>query len=206
MPRRWRREGSEPLTALACARLSGGDGELARALAGPLAKQRAEAETAVRTALRELDDAEWRLAECWGPLIGRAEAIAGDAEEDEKEVLDEIRATQPKRGGSLPKAEYEKQLKRAKRRAHTESLDLSLELMQLWLRDLVAVASGAEDQVFNADRLPALREDAEGRDVAALIDAVAEVEDTRRHLERNVTEGLALEALMDRLRRLTAPR
>jgi DNA polymerase-3 subunit delta' len=198
-------EGVAAQTALACARLSGGDGERARALAGPLAAQRGEAEAAVRTALRDLDDAEWRLAESWAPLIARAESMADNASEQEKVVLDEIRATQPKRGGSLPKAEYDRQLKRAARREHTLSLDLSLELIQLWLRDLVAVASGAGDQVLNVDRIDALREDAEGRNVASLIDAVAEVEKTRRHLERNVTEALALEALMDRLRRLTAP-
>jgi hypothetical protein len=199
-------EGVDPQTALACARLAGGDADRARALAGPLAEQRVEAELAVRTALGEFEDAEWRLAECWGPLLARAESIGSDQEKDEKVVLDQRREIEPKRGGSLPKAEYERQLKRAKRLGHTGSLDLSLELMQLWLRDLVAVASGAEQQAFNSDRIAALREDAEGRDVAALIDGVAVVETTRRHLERNVIEELALEAMMDRLRRLAARR
>ena len=56
--------------------------------------------------------------------------------------------------------------------------------------------------MLNADRLDLLRADAQGRDVARLIDSVALVEDTRRRLERNVLEDLALEALFDRLRRL----
>jgi hypothetical protein len=51
------------------------------------------------------------------------------------------------------------------------------------------------------DRLVALREDAAGRDVGALIDCIALVEETRRRLERNVLEDLALEALFDALRR-----
>ena len=73
-----------------------------------------------------------------------------------------------------------------------------------WLRDLIAVNTGCEDQVLNADRLDLLRADAQGRDVARLIDSVALVEDTRRRLERNVLEDLALEALFDRLRRLAS--
>jgi hypothetical protein len=71
-----------------------------------------------------------------------------------------------------------------------------------WFRDLVAIASGAEDQTLNADRLAPLREDAAGRDVARLIDCVALCDETRTRLERNVLEDLALEALFDRLRRL----
>ena len=73
--------------------------------------------------------------------------------------------------------------------------------MGAWFRDLVAVASGCEDQVLNADRLAALREDAAGRDVGRLIDCIDLCEETRRRLERNVLEGLALEALFDSLRR-----
>ena len=56
--------------------------------------------------------------------------------------------------------------------------------------------------MLNADRLDLLRADAQGRDVARLIDCVALCDETRRRLERNVLEDLALEALFDRLRRL----
>jgi hypothetical protein len=45
---------------------------------------------------------------------------------------------------------------------------------------------------------------AQGRDVARLIDSVALVDETRRRLERNVLEDLALEVLFDRLRRLAS--
>jgi hypothetical protein len=64
------------------------------------------------------------------------------------------------------------------------------------------VATGCEDQLLHADRVEVLRADSQGRDVARLIDAVAQVDETRRRLERNVLEDLALEALFDRLRRL----
>ena len=75
--------------------------------------------------------------------------------------------------------------------------------MSLWFRDLVAVASGSEAEVFNADRLAELGEDAGGRNPAQLIECIDLCEDTRRRLERNVLEDLALEALFNRLRRTT---
>ena len=56
--------------------------------------------------------------------------------------------------------------------------------------------------MLNTDRLEPLRQDAQGRDVARLIDSVALCDETRRRLERNVLEDLALEALFDRLRGL----
>ena len=119
-----------------------------------------------------------------------------------KEELAVRLENEPKRGSSGITREYETQARRARRRAHTASLDLSLELVASWFRDLVACASGCEDHVLNADRLDVLRADAQGRDVASLIDAVALVDETRLRLERNVLEDLALEALFDRLRRL----
>ena len=109
---------------------------------------------------------------------------------------------EPKRGSAGFTREYETQARRARRRAHTASLDLSLELVGAWFRDLIACASACEDQVLNADRLDQLHADAQGRNVARLIDSVALVDETRRRLERNVLEDLALEALFDRLRRL----
>ena len=130
---------------------------------------------------------------------GRARAAA---EAEVKEELEERLENEPKRGAAGSTREYELQARRARRRAHTASLDLSLELVGFWFRDLVAVASGREAQVLNVDRLPELREDARGREAARLIDCVELCEDTRRRLERNVLEDLALEALFNPLRRL----
>ena len=55
--------------------------------------------------------------------------------------------------------------------------------------------------MFNADRLDELAADAERPRAGRLIDCVELCEDTRRRLERNVLEDLALEALFNRLRR-----
>ena len=68
-----------------------------------------------------------------------------------------------------------------------------------WCRDLAAVAAGAEDVVFNRDRLAQLRAGAEGLDPAAGRRAAELVQDTRRRLDLNVSEELALEALCFRL-------
>jgi DNA polymerase-3 subunit delta' len=195
-------EGVPADTALACARLSGGDIERARALAGPEAPLRREAETAARATLKEHDDADWVIASPWSALLVRAAERGAAAETAVKEQLAARLENEPKRGSSGLAREYETQARRARRREHTASLDLSLELIGAWFRDLIAVASGCEDQLLHADRLDILRADSQGRDVARLIDAVALVDETRRRLERNVLEDLTLEALFDRLRRL----
>ena len=199
-------EGVPADTALACARLSGGDTDRARALAGPEAPLRHEAEAAARVTLQEHEDAEWVMAAPWAPLLKRAAERGVAAEAAVKEELAERLENEPKRGSAGIAREYETQARRARRREHTASLDLSLELIGAWFRDLIAVATGCEDQVLNVDRLDALREDSQGRDVARLIDSVALCDETRRRLERNVLEELALEALFDRLRRLASKR
>jgi DNA polymerase III subunit delta' len=207
-------EGADPSLARACARLSGGDVEKARWLAGEGAEQRTEVEAAVRAALRrpeaaaddgdegaEAADVEWKLAEPWRPLLDRAASSGALAEEDVKHELERVLENEPKKGRQRIVREFELQGRRAHRRAHTQSLDRSLELAALWFRDLVAVASGGEEHVLNADRMRELAEDAEGRDAWRLVDCVSLCEETRRRLERNVLEDLALESLFNRLRR-----
>ena len=81
----------------------------------------------------------------------------------------------------------------------TDALDLGLQLVGLWFRDLAAVAWGAEDVVYAVDRLPALRRAAERGDAAAFRRAVELVEETRERLLVNVGEQLAVEALTYRL-------
>jgi DNA polymerase-3 subunit delta' len=196
-------QGLEGTLALACARLAGGDVEQARWLAGEGAEQRREAEAAARSILRAdaEDDAQWALAEPWRPLLDRAARSGVAAEEQVKHRLEAVLEGEPKKGRQGIVREYELQARRARRRAHTGSLDRSLELVSLWFRDLVAVAAGSPAHAFNVDRAAELAEDATGREAARLIDSVDLCEDTRRRLERNVLEDLALESLFNRLRR-----
>jgi DNA polymerase-3 subunit delta' len=198
-------ESVEPRTALACARLAGGNATRARYLASEMGgTQRAEAERAARATLERFEDAEWVIAEPWRPLLDRASKAGAAAEAGVKQELEERLEGEPTRGRQGFVREFELQARRTRRRAHTGSLDLGLELVSLWFRDLIAVASGREAQVFNLDRAGELAADAQGRDAGRLIDCLELCEDTRRRLERNVLEDLALEALFNRLRRTAA--
>jgi DNA polymerase-3 subunit delta' len=194
-------DGAPPETAIACARLAGGNVERARFLIGPGAEQRAEAERSAALVLERLDDAAWVHAAAPRGLLTRAAIAGAAAEEAVMAEAERLLEDEPARGRKGRGKEWETQARRAHRRAHTASLDLSLELVELWFRDLVAVSSGAEAHAFNADRLAELRKQAEGRDATVFIDCVELVEDTRRRLERNVLEDLAVAALFDALRR-----
>ena len=67
-----------------------------------------------------------------------------------------------------------------------------------WFRDLAAVAEGAAELALNLDRGDELRADADGLDPPAARRAAELVEKTRRDLQVNVSEELALEALFYR--------
>ena len=183
----------------ACARLALGDGERARALAlGDGPALRAGGEGLARAALR--DDLA-RAAVDRGPAR-RAPARRGRAGA-------RSRARPPPRSSCCPSATSGAPSARAPRRPAaptaargTAALDLALSVCGLWLRDVACVADGAEDVVHATDRLDALREDAAGRDVHRLREAVALVDETRAALVMlNATEELALEALASRLGR-----
>jgi DNA polymerase III subunit delta' len=165
----------------AVARLSAGDLGRARFLLSEEGK-------ALRAATLDLGGA-------WRQLLDTAEAAGEDAEASTRESLEEEAEAGVKRSAR----DIADEAKRAARRRRTELLDLGLELGGAWFRDLAAVASGAEDVVFNSDRLEALRTRASGLDPARPRRAVELVEDTRRRLDLNVSEELALEALSFRL-------
>jgi len=184
----------QPEEVAAAARLAAGDLEQARLLLSERGRElRAEAERCVAAALAgELSSAPWRR------LLDRAEAAGSDAEDVAREALEE----DSKAGLKRTAREIGEESKRAGRRRRTELLELGLELCALWLRDLAAIASGAEEVAFNRDRLAVLRAQAAGLDVARARRGAEQVEETRRSLDLNVSEELALEALFFRLQRL----
>jgi DNA polymerase III subunit delta' len=177
--------------ATACARLSLGDGERARALAlgdGPTLRARAEALAREPAAER-----------AWKPLLDQARRAGAAARAQvEADLADEL-SYLPKKEHRRRETEFGERARRAERRATTGALDDGLRLVGLWYRDLACVAAGAEELVHHADRLPQLREHAAGRDGFALRRAVELVDDTRARLAVNVSEELALEALAYRL-------
>jgi DNA polymerase III subunit delta' len=180
----------------AAARLAGGDAERARLLLSePGRRLRAEAEALARAACGEDDpSAPWR------GLLESAEAAGGDAEQGARSSLEE----QAEEGRRISAKEIGEEARRVGRRRRTELLDLGLELCAGWFRDLGAVAAGAPELVLASDRLDALSADAAGLDPVRTRQAVELVQDTRRRLDLNVSEELALEALFFRLQGLLA--
>ncbi|HET8955028.1 MAG TPA: hypothetical protein VFN18_05155 [Solirubrobacterales bacterium] len=180
----------------AAARLAAGDVERARLLLSGRGRElRAEAERCVAAALEgECAGAPWKA------LLDDAQAAGADVEAAVREALEE----EAKAGIKRSAKEIADGAKRAGRRRRTEILELAYELCAAWLRDLAAVAAGAEEVVFNRDRLELLRSQAAGLDPAAPRRGAELVQETRRGLELNVSEELALEALFFRLETLLA--
>jgi DNA polymerase III subunit delta' len=181
----------------AAARLAAGDRERAGLLLSPLGRElRAEADACVAAAVSgELAAAPWKA------LLGRATAAGEEAEAATHEALQEEAQAGIKRSAR----DLADEAKRAGRRRRTEILDLGLELCAAHLRDLAAIAAGAEEVAFARDRLDSLRaQSGDIADPAAARRAAAAAQETRRSLDLNVSEELALEALFFRLARLLA--
>ena len=139
-----------------------------------------------------------------GRVLARAKRLgesAGAAVEAHTEEQTQVLPEKERRKGP---ARGRRRRQARDRRARTTAIDEGLRLTGLWLRDVACVAGGAEDVVYAVDRLDELREDAEGRDVHRLRDAVALVDDTRAALTVNVGEELAVEALSGRVAKLVA--
>ncbi len=188
-------EGSEE-EVLAAARLAGGDVERARfLLSEPGRRLRGDAEALARAA----SDPEGGGAP-WQALLEGAESAGTDAERDTRARLEDSDAGRPRSG-----REIGEEARRVGRRRRTEVLDLGLELCAAWLRDLGAVAAGAPEVVMTRDRIEELTREAEGLDPGRPRRCVELVQDTRRRLDLNVSEELALEALFFRLQRTLGP-
>jgi DNA polymerase-3 subunit delta' len=185
--------GATPEEIAAAARLAAGDLERARLLLSPVGRElRAEVEACLTATLAdELSGAPWRS------ILARATAAGDDAEGVAREALEEESQAGMKRTAK----DIGDGAKRAGRRRRTEILDLGLELTALWLRDLAALAAGAEEVVFARDRLDLMRGQAAKVDPAWPRTGAAAVQDTRRGLDLNVAEELAFEALFYRLAR-----
>ncbi|HET7485417.1 MAG TPA: hypothetical protein VFJ64_08580, partial [Solirubrobacterales bacterium] len=124
-----------------------------------------------------------------------AESAGEEAEESTRKLLEEEAEAGVKRSAK----DITDEAKRAGRRRRTEMLDLALELSATWFRDLTATASGVTDVVYNQDRLAELQSSAASLDPSRPRRAAELVQDTRRRLDLNVSEELALEALSFRL-------
>lgn len=190
--------GADPAERRAAARLCGGDAGRARFLLEPegAALRVAVEELACSARAANLTGAPWttlaKAAEQAGELAAaELRALAGAAEEQAAE-----------RSGPAARKrarDAEESARRASRRARTAALDLGLALLGAWFRDLAAVGDGAADLALNSDRVDELRREAEGLDPRRARRAAELVMETRRRLQVNVSEQLALEALSFRI-------
>jgi DNA polymerase-3 subunit delta' len=171
--------GADAEEIAAAARLAAGDLELARLLLGEQGR-----------ALREQ-----AVAMDWSAMLKSAERAGEEAETAVREALEEEKEAGMKRSAR----DIADASKRAGRRRRTDLLDLGLSLVAAWFRDLAAVSSGAADVAYNRDRLAELRSQAAALDPSSARRAAELVQDTRRRLDLNVSEELALEALSFRL-------
>jgi DNA polymerase-3 subunit delta' len=183
-------EGS-PQEVAAAARLAGGDIDRAHFLLGEDGRRlRDEAEALARAAV----DPEGGGAP-WQALLAGADSAGKEAEREARERFEEEEA------GRRSAKEAGEEARRVGRRRRTEVLDFGLELCAAWLRDLGAVAAGAPEVVLGRDRIEELTREAAGLDPVLARRGVELVQDTRRRLDLNVSEELALEALFFRLQR-----
>jgi DNA polymerase-3 subunit delta' len=195
-------EGVEPLRAASCGALCGGDIELARELAGDEGDaMRSEAGRIVGCALSGISG----VKRPWEGVLARASAAADAAEQRSLADLEAALEAFPKgRERSAAQKEGEQTARRIARRVRSDSLDRSLSICSLLLRDIAAEAGGAGDLILARDREVSIVRSADGRRVGPLLAAADAVESTRRRFSRNVADELALQALCFQLDRLLA--
>jgi DNA polymerase III subunit delta' len=186
-------DGGETDEISAAAHLAAGDVELARLLLSEQGRKlRGEAEGLAAAVLGGT-----HAESSWRAMLKSAEEAGEDAESAARDALEADKEAGVKRSAR----DITDAAKRAGRRRRTELLDLGLTLAAAWFRDLAAVASGAADVAYNRDRLAQLQSQAGDLDPNAARGAAEQVQDTRRRLDLNVSEELALEALSFRLER-----
>ena len=185
----------------AAARLAGSDPRLAAQLLVPPGSELRDAAAALVAAARDGD----LTGSPWTKLLAISDEAGSEAAE---RARDQLEAAAAEAGDAERRGQRaaEEAVRRAARQARTAALDTALGLVGAWLRDLVAVASGASELVLNGDRLAELRAGSEGIDPRRARRAGEVVMDTRRRLRVNVGEELALETLAYRLEALLSAR
>jgi DNA polymerase-3 subunit delta' len=200
MAERLEQEGVEGERARACARLAMGDaGQAARLASDEGVVLRARAEEFVRASL-----AAKTVGRPWMGLLDLAKAAGAAAGERAQERMARELEMVPQKERKRYEREGLDARRRGERRTRTQTLDMTLRMAELWLRDVLCVCEGAADLVYAVDRGAELRQDGEGRDPGRLREAIELVGGTRLSLSRNVAEELALEALAYRLEALLA--
>jgi DNA polymerase-3 subunit delta' len=194
--------GVDSSTSMACARIALGDAERARTLAGAEGMQlRDAAERYARIALR----GEAARKKPWLDLLAAVRRQGdGIRAELERRAAAELELCS-RRDRKRIETEWSERIRRTRRRVETGALDLGLQVVSVWLRDLAALGWGTDEVVCNVDHLTELTVDRELCDPATFRHAIELVEDTRMRFQLNVSEELACEALAYRLQDVLCP-
>ncbi len=88
-----------------------------------------------------------------GAGAGAGERADGEAWQSELELA-------PSKERKRLEREAQEGRRRAERRARARALDQGLQVVELWLRDVVCVQEGARELVYAVDRMAELKEDA----------------------------------------------
>jgi DNA polymerase-3 subunit delta' len=188
---------AEEEEARACARLALGDAGRARVLASDEGRAlRRASEGYVRSAL----EGETGRRK-WVDLLAAATAAGASAGEQVDERLAGELELAPSKERKKLEREAQEGRKRVERRMRARALDRGLQLVELWLRDMMCMREGARELVYAVDRMVELEADVEARGAAAR-GGVELVRETRARIALNVGEELALEALAFRLQAL----
>ncbi len=183
--------------ARACARLALGDAGRARVLASEEGRALREAsEGYVRSALAG-ETGKRR----WGDLLAAATVAGASAGEQVDERLAQELELAPSKERKKLEREAQEGRKRVERRARAQALGRGLQLVELWLRDMMCVQEGARELVYAVDRMEELAADVQAHGAGARR-GVELVRETRARIALNVGEELALEALAYRLQAL----
>lgn len=195
-------EGVDALRAAGCAAISGGDVHLARELASDEGDaMRSEAGRIVGCALKGVSGRE----RPWEGVLARATEAGENAEQAAlADLAEALEAFPSGRERTAAQKEGEQAAHRVARRVRSDSIDRSLAVCSLLLRDIAATASGAGDMILARDREDSIVRSATGRKPGPLIAAAETVEEARGQITRNVADELALQALSFRLDGLLA--
>src|SRR5438270_365330 len=136
--------------ALACARLSLGDLDQARELAGAEgAELRVHAERLARAALA----GEVAEAKPWVELLAAVRARGDVARRELERRAGAELELYPARERKRVETEWGERVRRTRRRVETRTLDLALQLVGLWYADLAALGWDAPAQVLHVHRM-----------------------------------------------------
>lgn len=183
---------TSPVVAQAYARASRGDLEMAKALCGEpgLAERRQ----------RYLQIGENLGRGAWeggaSQMAAEIMSAAADAGEVAGQEEDE---TVPEGFQVAPKKRREQDAHRRAGRAQKEELNLALDILETWFRDMMAMASGAGDTILNRDYELELENQALESQLDNYRQALEVIEASRSKLSYNVELELALQAMFYKL-------